>query len=144
MILSASPISPHSARSWWTPLNTRHILHVKCPLPLHRRHNLIYIMVNYDRKPLDASLYSIDPRLARLLKASTGIHDDAQLKAHILRIQKEAYDVSTHSPVSLSQGAHYVPHSLSHTRAFDFSHSRRTLIFIIGYLTFAYTMVFCA
>ncbi|KAF8520668.1 hypothetical protein JB92DRAFT_2894244 [Gautieria morchelliformis] len=49
-------------------------------------------MVNYDRKPLDASLYSIDPRLAKLLKASTGIQDDAQLKAHILRIQKEAYE----------------------------------------------------
>jgi hypothetical protein len=51
-------------------------------------------MVNYDRKPLDPSLYSLDPRLARLYKRSTGIYDDAQLKAHILRIQSEAYAVS--------------------------------------------------
>ncbi|KAF8592302.1 hypothetical protein K439DRAFT_1324781 [Ramaria rubella] len=48
-------------------------------------------MANYDRKPLDPSLYSVDPRLARLFKSSTGIQDDEALKVHILRIQAEAY-----------------------------------------------------
>lgn len=50
-------------------------------------------MVNYERKPLDPSLYYLDPRLAKLFKLSTGIYDDAQLKAHILKIQEEAYSV---------------------------------------------------
>ena len=55
-------------------------------------------MVNYDRKPLDPSLYYIDPRLAKLFKRSTGIQDDAQLIAHILKFQKEAYDVTSPPP----------------------------------------------
>jgi len=48
-------------------------------------------MVVYDRKPLDPALYSIEPAMAQVYKASTGIRDDEQLKLHILRVQDEAY-----------------------------------------------------
>jgi hypothetical protein len=61
-------------------------------------------MVNYDRKPLDPSLYYLDPRLGELYKKSTGIHDDTQLKDHILRIQREAYNVSSSLPSRLQGG----------------------------------------
>ncbi|KAF8520803.1 hypothetical protein BU17DRAFT_46301 [Hysterangium stoloniferum] len=48
-------------------------------------------MSGYEAVPLDESLYSLDPRLARLFKQSTGIWDEDQLKAHILKVQAEAY-----------------------------------------------------
>ncbi|GJJ06970.1 hypothetical protein Clacol_001168 [Clathrus columnatus] len=48
-------------------------------------------MANYDVLPLDPALYYLDPRLARLFKQSTGYRNEADLKAHILRIQADAY-----------------------------------------------------
>ncbi|KIJ57167.1 hypothetical protein M422DRAFT_198577 [Sphaerobolus stellatus SS14] len=49
-------------------------------------------IASYQKVPLDPSLYYIDPRLARLFKQSTGLHDDEHLKKHILKIQAEAYE----------------------------------------------------
>jgi len=48
-------------------------------------------MVKYERKPLDSSLYFLEPDVARLFKASTGIQNDKALKTHILKVQEEAY-----------------------------------------------------
>ena len=85
-------------------------------------------MVNYDRKPLDPSLYSPDPRLHKLYKKSTGIHDDAQLKAHILKIQQEAYDASL-SFRRVRRILIAFPNRLSHTRISDFSRLQSTRSF---------------
>ena len=54
--------------------------------------------VRYDRKPLDLSLYSLEPNVADFFKAATAIHDDHELKAHILRVQADAYRVRQNSP----------------------------------------------
>jgi len=49
--------------------------------------------LDYVVKPLDPSLYFLDPKLEKLFKTSTGIQDDEELKAHILKVQDEAYRV---------------------------------------------------
>ncbi|KAH9840205.1 uncharacterized protein C8Q71DRAFT_703050 [Rhodofomes roseus] len=42
---------------------------------------------------LDESLYSLDEEESAFFKSQTGIEDDEALKSHILRVQKEAYEV---------------------------------------------------
>ena len=43
--------------------------------------------------PLDPSLYKLEDDAAAFFKQVTGIHDDEELKQHILRVQTEAYNV---------------------------------------------------
>lgn len=43
--------------------------------------------------PLDPSLYKLEEDEAAFFKQVTGIHDDEDLKQHILRVQTEAYNV---------------------------------------------------
>lgn len=43
---------------------------------------------------LDASLYHLSEAEAAFFKAATGIHDDEELKAHILMAQEKAFRVS--------------------------------------------------
>ena len=47
----------------------------------------------YVAYPLDEKLYSLDEEEAAFFKSQTGIDDDEELKRHILRSQKEAYEV---------------------------------------------------
>ena len=47
----------------------------------------------YVAYPLDEALYSLDGQEAAFFKSQTGIEDDEELKRHILRSQKEAYEV---------------------------------------------------
>lgn len=42
---------------------------------------------------LDESLYSLTEEERSFFKEQTGIPDDEELKAHILRVQAEAYEV---------------------------------------------------
>ena len=42
---------------------------------------------------LDPSLYSPKPHEVEFFKAQTGIQDDEELKRHIFKVQKEAWDV---------------------------------------------------
>jgi len=79
--------------------------------------------VRYDVKPLDPSLYFLDPRIANLFKASTGIQDDEELKAHILKVQEAAYRVSqgtSHSVTTLITA----PTSPTRIHAYGYSHLR--------------------
>ena len=57
---------------------------------------LCYDMVGkreYVAYPLDETLYTLDEQEAAFFKSQTGIDDDEELKQHILRSQKEAYEV---------------------------------------------------
>ena len=56
--------------------------------------------LDYVIKPLDPSLYFLDPKLEKLFKTSTGIQDDEELKAHIMKVQKEAYRVRYQDPLT--------------------------------------------
>lgn len=51
------------------------------------------------KKPLDESLYALEAEELQFFKSWTGIDDDEALKRHILKIQKEAYEVALHIPV---------------------------------------------
>ncbi len=42
---------------------------------------------------LDENLYDLDEEERTFIKQQTGIPDDDELKAHILRVQAEAYEV---------------------------------------------------
>ena len=44
---------------------------------------------------LDPSLYNPQPHEVEFFKAQTGIQDDEELKAHVIAVQKEAWDVSS-------------------------------------------------
>jgi len=44
--------------------------------------------------PLDERLYAIRDAQTAFFKAHTGISDDGELKAHIIRVQREAYKVA--------------------------------------------------
>ena len=44
---------------------------------------------------LDPNLYNPPPEEVEFFKAQTGIEDDKELKAHIIAVQKEAWDVSS-------------------------------------------------
>lgn len=44
---------------------------------------------------LDPSLYALDEASLAFFKSSTDIHDDDQLKEHILNVQAQAYAVCT-------------------------------------------------
>lgn len=44
---------------------------------------------------LDEEYYSLDPEEASFFKTYTGIEDDQELKKHIIRVQTDAYAVST-------------------------------------------------
>ena len=48
--------------------------------------------------PLDESLYALSEEERTFFKQQTGISDDDELKAHILRVQAEAYEVCTLQP----------------------------------------------
>ena len=48
---------------------------------------------------LDPSLYNPQPHEVEFFKERTGIEDDEELKAHILAVQKEAWEVSSFDPV---------------------------------------------
>ena len=55
---------------------------------------------NTETKPLsaltlDPSLYAPSEEEVAFLKSQTGIQDDEELKAHVLAVQKEAWDVCT-------------------------------------------------
>ena len=50
------------------------------------------------RASLDESLYSLTEEERTFFKQQTGIPDDDELKAHILRVQAEAYEVCTLYP----------------------------------------------
>jgi hypothetical protein len=43
--------------------------------------------------PLDESLYDLAEEERTFFKQQTGIQDDDELKAHIIRVQTEAYEV---------------------------------------------------
>ena len=43
--------------------------------------------------PLDPSLYTLGTESLAFFKSTTGIHDDDELKAHILNVQAQAYAV---------------------------------------------------
>ncbi|KAF9240245.1 hypothetical protein BU15DRAFT_74160 [Melanogaster broomeanus] len=59
------------------------------PIPLGDR------VVHYETcTPLDPSLYALSPAEAAFFKATTGIDDDAALKAHIIMVQDKAYKVA--------------------------------------------------
>ncbi|KAL4250087.1 hypothetical protein ABKN59_005977 [Abortiporus biennis] len=45
------------------------------------------------KPPLDESFYSLDPVELAFFRQQTGIQDEKELKAHILKVQKEAYEV---------------------------------------------------
>ncbi len=47
---------------------------------------------------LDESLYEFAEEERIFLKQQTGIQDDDELKAHIFRVQAEAYEVCTREP----------------------------------------------
>lgn len=47
----------------------------------------------YVAYPLDEALYTLDEEEAAFFKSQTGIDDDEELKQHILRAQKDAYEV---------------------------------------------------
>ena len=51
--------------------------------------------------PHDENLYSLDDAALAFFKTQTGIHDDAELKTHILAVQKRAYEVGglTHTQI---------------------------------------------
>ena len=48
--------------------------------------------------PLDESLYALTEGERTFFKQQTEISDDGELKAHILRVQAEAYKVCTREP----------------------------------------------
>ena len=48
---------------------------------------------------LDPSLYNPQQHELEFFKEQTGIEDDEELKAHILAVQKEAWEVSSSDPV---------------------------------------------
>lgn len=58
-------------------------------------------MLNYDAVakrefvayPLDKTLYTLGEEEIAFFKSQTGIDDEEELKQHILRLQKEAYEV---------------------------------------------------
>ena len=58
-------------------------------------------MLNYDAVakrefvayPLDDTLYTLGEEEIAFFKSQTGIDDEEELKRHILRLQKEAYEV---------------------------------------------------
>ena len=52
--------------------------------------------------PLDESLYVLPEEERTFFKQQTGISDDDELKAHILRVQAEAYKVCTWEPGTLA------------------------------------------
>ena len=52
-------------------------------------------------KPLDASLYAPDEEEKAFMKATTGIQDDEELKAHIIAVQTKAFGVSNPSSFPL-------------------------------------------
>ncbi|KAI0056578.1 hypothetical protein BV25DRAFT_1565307 [Artomyces pyxidatus] len=47
--------------------------------------------------PLDEDLYNLDDVESSFFKQQTGIQDDAELKAHLLAVQKEAYAIHPYS-----------------------------------------------
>lgn len=47
----------------------------------------------YTQPPLDDQLYSLTPDAAEFFKSQTGITNDDALKAHILAVQKKAYEI---------------------------------------------------
>ena len=44
---------------------------------------------------LDPNLYNPQPHEVEFFKAQTGIKDDEELKAHVISVQKEAWEVSS-------------------------------------------------
>lgn len=44
---------------------------------------------------LDPSLYTLSAESSAFFKSTTGIHDDNELKEHILNVQAQAYAVCT-------------------------------------------------
>ena len=48
--------------------------------------------------PLEESLYSLGDAESVFFKSQTGIHDDEQLKKHIVAIQEQAFSVRNNSP----------------------------------------------
>lgn len=44
--------------------------------------------------PLDDKLYRLDADEIAFYKAKTGIHDEAALKEHVVKVQQDAYQVS--------------------------------------------------
>ncbi|KAJ8518184.1 hypothetical protein ONZ45_g4715 [Pleurotus djamor] len=45
------------------------------------------------KPPLDPSLYALDAQATDFFKSTTGIQDDAELKAHIIKVQQKAYEI---------------------------------------------------
>ncbi|KAJ8502889.1 hypothetical protein ONZ45_g11347 [Pleurotus djamor] len=45
------------------------------------------------KAPLDPSIYAISPEASAFFKAVTGIRDDEELKTHILKVQRSAYEI---------------------------------------------------
>ena len=56
-----------------------------------------------EERPLDESLYSLEPEEIRFLSEQTGIQDAQELKKHILKVQAGIYSVSTYCFISVQE-----------------------------------------
>lgn len=71
-------------------------------------------------KPLDPSLYVLDEEEKTFMKATTGIQDEEEVKAHVVSVQTKAFAVCI-SPLSLNVLYLMEPCSFTNTHAFVFS-----------------------
>ena len=60
----------------------------------HHSTPVMAAMFDHVAFPLDEKLYSLDTEESEFLKRWTGIEDDADLKDHILTMQRKAYSVA--------------------------------------------------
>lgn len=81
-----------------------HTLHLPCIAQCLTMGTLNYDIVGkgeFVTYPLDATFYNLGEQEIAFFKSHTGINDEEELKQHILRVQKEAYEVGLFSRPTL-------------------------------------------
>ncbi|KAF8896607.1 hypothetical protein BD779DRAFT_597846 [Infundibulicybe gibba] len=81
--------------------------------------------------PIDSSLYSLSEEELAFFKKQTGIQDAAELRDHILGIQKRAYEVYSYSCIRLFEFTRLrINHLPAYQRVLQLSREREKAIFL--------------